>query len=208
MKSKSGIMVVFEGTDGSGKTTVINGLKEYNTDLFNGECVYYHWRPGFIKKEGRSGGAVTEPHAKPAYGTLKSFAKFMFFNIDYVIGYFFNVKQELKNNRMVVFDRYYYDYYMDKLRYRLKISNRTLDIFLRIIPKPDATFLLLADPDVLYQRKKEMSLAEIQRQCNALRIMEDKVHNAWIIDVNEPANTVIKKVADIIREVYEKKMVK
>lgn len=80
---------------------------------------YYHWRPGFIKKEKTSKNGevtvVTEPHAKAPYGKMKSFAKFMFFNLDYFFGYWCSIRWKIAKGHLVIFDRYYYDYYLDKL---------------------------------------------------------------------------------------------
>ena len=49
---KAGIMVAFEGTDGSGKSTIIDSLPDVLGNSFpEGMMDYFHWRPGFIKKE-------------------------------------------------------------------------------------------------------------------------------------------------------------
>lgn len=200
---KAGLMVAFEGTDGSGKSTIISGLSEVLDNTFpNGMLDYYHWRPGFIKKEKRTedGEAVVvkQPHAKKSYGKLKSFAKYMFFNFDYIFGYWCKVRWQISKGHLVVFDRYYYDYYMDKLRYRLNISNTTLNLFRFMIPKPDITFLLIGDSKVLYERKKEISVQEIQEQINRLIQNQEKFHNSVIVDVNQPINKVVFDVAETI----------
>ncbi|MCC8060609.1 MAG: hypothetical protein LIO81_07230 [Clostridiales bacterium] len=210
LKGKPGLMVAFEGTDGSGKSTIINGLEQVLESSFpEGMLDYYHWRPGFIKKEKRtsSGEAiiVTEPHAKKPYGRTKSFLKFAFFNLDYFLGYWFKVRWQLSKGHLVVFDRYYYDYYMDKIRYRLSISDKVLDFFRFMIPKPDVTFLLIGDPQVLYERKKEIDVSEIEEQIQRLQANENKFAHSIEVDVNESIENVVYNVAEEILSMCSRK---
>lgn len=204
--AKPGIIVAFEGTDGSGKSTVINGIKEVLENSFpEGMLDYYHWRPGVIKKKTENGVNVSEPHAKKPYGKVKSFAKFMLFNFDYLLGYWLKIRWQLSKGHLVVFDRYYYDYYLDKLRYRLSISDNTLDLFKFMIPKPDITFLLVGDPEVLYERKKEISVTEISQQISRLFACKERFNNSTVIDVNKTVDEVVDQVAMTILSFGSKK---
>lgn len=202
---KAGIMIAFEGTDGSGKSTIIDSLPGVLGNSFpEGMTDYYHWRPGFIKKEKTSKNGevnvVTEPHAKAPYGKIKSFAKFMFLNLDYFLGYWCNIRWEIAKGHLVIFDRYYYDYYLDKLRYRLNISDKILDLFKVLIPKPDITFILVGDPQTLYERKREISVQEIQAQIERLLKNKNKFNNSVVIDVNKSVEDVVKDVSEHILE--------
>lgn len=200
---RAGIMVAFEGTDGSGKSTIINSLPDVLGNSFpEGMMDYYHWRPGYLKRERVSIDGVpvivSEPHAKKPYGKLKSFAKFMFFNLDYILGYWCSIRWKVAKGHLVVFDRYYYDYYLDKLRYRLSISDKTLDLFKRIIPKPDITFLLIGDANVLFERKMEITVEEIQNQIDRLEKHKMSFSNPIEIDVNQ---SIDKAVYVVSREI-------
>lgn len=202
---RSGTMIVFEGTDGSGKSTIIKRLPDILSNSFPGDMTdYYHWRPGFIKKETKMKDGkvivVTDPHAKKPYGRAKSFAKFMFFNLDYILGYWLKVRIQLAKGHLVIFDRYYYDYYLDKLRYRLTISDTVLNLFKCLIPKPDITFLLIGDAKVLYDRKKEISVEEIEEQLHRIKYCSKWFNNSCVIDVNQDINTVTYNVAKNILE--------
>lgn len=208
--NRTGVMIAFEGTDGSGKSTIIDRLTDILSNSFpQGMLDCYHWRPGFIKKETKIKDGkvviVTDPHAKKPYGRLKSFAKFMFFNMDYILGYWMRVRIQLAKGHLVIFDRYYYDYYLDKLRYRLKISDRTLNLFKVLIPKPDITFLLIGDAKTLYERKKEISIEEIEEQLQRIQFCEKWFNNACAIDVNQDIDTVSYIVAKKILEIGGKR---
>lgn len=206
---KAGLMIAFEGTDGSGKTTIIDGLPSIIGNSFPKNFIeYYHWRPGVIKKKNNNNGVAvvcTEPHSEKPYGKMKSFLKFMFFNLDYIIGYFIKIRIQLSKGRLVIFDRYYYDYYLDKIRYRLDISDKVLDFWKIFIPKPDATFLLVGDAQTLYERKKEIPVQEMQKQIDRLLINKHKFNNSIVIDVNQSIDKVVYEVSSEILNQCSKK---
>lgn len=204
--AKKGLMVVFEGTDGSGKTTIIDNLPRFLGEHFSSEeIVYYHWRPGFIKSPNKdsnenTGKICTDPHGKKPYSKIVSLGKFLYFNMDYIFGYWFEVRKHLKAGKLVVFDRYYYDYYLDKKRYRLNISDVALNIFLPLIPKPTITFLLIGDAVKLYERKKEITVEEIQAQIECLLAYRNHFANPVIVDVNKDIDAVVAVVAKEIKK--------
>lgn len=197
-------MVVFEGTDGSGKTTIIDALPQVLERTFNENLIdYYHWRPNFIKSPNaksneNTGEVCTEPHAKKPYNKFISFAKFMYFNLDYILGYYLKCRIQQCKGKMVIFDRYYYDYYLDKIRYRLDISDIILSAFAVFIPKPDITFLLIGDAKKLYERKKEISAEEIQRQIDIILNNKNRFSNSVVVDVNRSIPEVVNNVASEI----------
>lgn len=198
---KRGLMISFIGSDGSGKTTIINELPSYLKQKgVDCEVVYYHWRPGFVIKKDVSteGERVSNPHEKAPYGIIKSFVKFMLINIDYISGYFFKVKKETKEGKLVIFDRYYYDYYLDKVRYRLSLSNKIIKGFQFMIPKPDMTFLLVGTPEVLYERKKEVSVEEIASQVETMKRYKNIMSPSMLIDVDNPIDMVVDIIGSFI----------
>lgn len=191
-----GVMVAFLGTDGSGKSTIIKGLPECIGNTFDqSQIQYYHWRPGFIKSpKGEKSGSknnTNDPHKQKPYGKLISMIKFLYFNLDYIIGYWFSVRNHLIKNELVVFDRYYYDYYLDKYRYRFDIPDGVLFLFGKTIPKPDCSFLLIGDAQTLYERKKELPVEELEKQMRRLENMKNRIPNSRIVDVNQSIEAVI-----------------
>jgi thymidylate kinase len=197
--AKPGIMVVFEGPDGSGKSTIIDKVfNKLERVAFPEEYRhYYHWRPGLIKSpkaDSKADEIITEPHKDLPYNKIVSMGKFLFFNLDFIFGYWFKVRIELAKGKLIVFDRYYYDYYLDKLRYRLDISDKMLNICILFIPKPDLTFLLIGDAYSVYERKKEISIEKIIEQNESLIKNRIKFRNSQIINVN---NTISQVVEDV-----------
>ena len=188
---RKGIVVAFQGTDGSGKSTVINGIPKLIGNSFSGDMLkYYHWRPGFIHSEKKftpDGQLLTNvpPHTQKAHGKIKSFAKMVFYTLDYVLGYLGEVYWKAARGNLVIFDRYYYDFYMDKVRYRLSIGNRVVRFFHRFIPAPDITILLIGNAQKIFERKQELTVEEIQQQTDLLIKNQSKFANPIIIDANQ-----------------------
>lgn len=199
--NRKGLIIAFQGTDGSGKSTIINGLPSIIGNSFTGSTIdYYHWRPGFIhpeKKYTRDGKLLTnvQPHNKPPMGKLASLAKLAFYSLDYLLGYVGRVYWQAAKGHLVIFDRYYYDFYMDKLRYRLSISDGWVRFFQFFIPKPDITFLLIGDAKQIYERKRELTVADIQEQIDTLLKYRSYYPNAIIANVNTPIPHVLYQVS-------------
>lgn len=198
-----GVLIAFLGTDGSGKSTIIENIPRYLKNTFDETQIkYYHWRPGFIKspKGEKSGTDVTDPHKQKPYGKILSFLKFMYFNMDYILGYWFSVRLHLGKNELVIFDRYYYDYMLDKCRYRLDISDSIIIVMKRFIPKPNIAFLLVGDPKVLYMRKKELPIIELKNQVEKIKKVSEIIPNSYYIDVNKSIDAVVVGVSNRILE--------
>lgn len=103
---------------------------------------------------------------------------------------------------MIVFDRYYYDYFVDMKRYRYSLPQWFPHLFAWSIPTPDIIFILDGTPEVLYQRKKELPIDEMSRQRFAYLKIAEKYKNAVIINVDKPLDDV---VSDVTREIFLKK---
>lgn len=195
-----GIMIAFQGTDGSGKSTVINGLYQALADCFPEEqMVYYHCRPFLFQPAKASHGlnmdvVCPDPHGSKPYGRFISLGKLAYCSADYIIGYLLKVRQELKQGKLVIFDRYYYDFYLDKLRYRLKLSDFWIRLFEPFIPKPDITFVLTGEAEPIWQRKQEIPLEEVREQIRRMEYHSTHFAHAQAIDVVRSIPEVVGSV--------------
>lgn len=199
-------MIAFLGTDGSGKSTIIEALPQALGIQDTPErLVYYHSRPYVLQPSKAAKGlhvqdSCPNPHAEPPYGVLKSLLKLFFCVADYYLGYRFKVRRQLKEGKLVIFDRYYYDFYLDKTRYRMGIGDAWFRLTEWLIPKPDITFVLTGEAVTIWRRKQEMPLEEVQRQINALE--KHKVHFAHpvTIDVGQTIPEVVSAVVAAIKK--------
>jgi thymidylate kinase len=193
----TGVTVALLGPDGSGKSTVASALLD-RADLplyrHHGRCV--HWKPQIIPrgKNGTSPVPVT-PHEQPPRGLLASSCYFLGHVAEFVIGAAARIRPALYANGLVVLDRYYYDFFVDAARYRLRLPLRVIDLGCRVIPSADMVFVLDAPPAILLARKQEVPAVEVERQREAFRRLGDRLPNAAVVDAAQP----VEKVVDDIR---------
>ena len=92
---------------------------------------------------------------------------------------------------MFIFDRYYYDYYIDQRRSRTSLPHWILRFGECFVPKPDLTLCLGGDPKKIYERKPETSLQEVERQTIVLRsFCKKRKRTVWIDTTLKPEKSI------------------
>lgn len=199
-------IVAIQGTDGSGKTTIIEQLQHVLGNTFSDNTfTCYHWRPGFLfpeTKRNADGSVVdaSQPHAQKPRGFFGSLLRLGAFAADYILGYWCKAYVQAAQGHLVIFDRYYYDFYLDKQRYRMTMPNAVLRLVQCFIPEPDITFVLVGDAATIYARKKEIPQEEVQAQIDRLQAIKHRFANPVTIDVNQPIPAVVNAVGTAIME--------
>jgi len=192
-----GMYVALLSPDGGGKTTVFNRVSESCWGGFHGiEKMYF--RPRLFKNMGaykpinptEEAKSNPDPHSVINDNAIKSFARFMFYNFDFLLGYWILVFRKRVQKKLIVFDRYYYDYYVDMHRYKYSLPKWIPRLLSFMIPNPELVFILNGDPEVLYRRKQELPINELRRQVVAYRNVVHKVKNAVLINVNQGLDDV------------------
>lgn len=214
-KKNRGMSIAFLAPDGSGKSTIINGITQTCGDQFAG-ISYFHFRPEWLRnlgqihvsrrpqeppeplEPGQEPPRNATPHAVKKQGKLVSLVRFMYYNLDFVLGHFFKILPLKKQNRLVIFDRYYYDYFGDMIRYKYDINPRLVEVCCAFIPKPDLVFVLDADEHVIYERKKEVPVEEIARQRKRYAALLDKNINAVMVNVDRDVEQIVAEVSSYI----------
>jgi thymidylate kinase len=101
---------------------------------------------------------------------------------------------------LVLIDRYYYDFFVDQRRYRLRVPQAVVRLGRFFLKSPDLVFLLDAPAEVLQKRKQEVPLAETERQCTAYLELVRGLGNGRVVDSTQP----LEKVgADISRAILD-----
>lgn len=204
----AGMDIALLAPDGGGKSTILEALKEYEvTSFVSVERKYI--RPGMFKNIGQykpnAQPEMTDnpdPHGRKPDGVLKSLLRFFIYLIDFTLGYFVKIVSLKWQRSLIVFDRYYYDYYVDMYRYHYSLPRWVPGLFSFMIPRPSLTFVLYAPAEVLYNRKKELTLEETRRQCETFKRLSAVLPNAVLIDVNRPVNVIVK---DIVATIVKKR---
>lgn len=212
---KCGLSVAFVSPDGTGKSTIIDGISETCSGSFYGVKNYY-FRPHLFKNIGHynklnpseEASSNTNPHDVTVHGKTKSIIRFLFYNLDFILGTIVKIDVDKMKKKLVIFDRYYYDYFADMKRYRYNLSTKWAWAFRFIIPKPDLIIVLDAPSDVIYKRKQELEKSEIERQRKEFRKIIRAYSNAILIDANDEKENVIAKVTQCILEKQAQKTLK
>ena len=196
LQLRPGYVIVVEGTDGSGKSAIINAITPWLNECFHNGVVYNHLRPKLLpdiaillgKRSAKEKGEVVDnPHSGKPSGLLGSLVRWNYYMLDYTVGYVIKVWTRIKTRSYVyLFDRYYYDYYIDPIRSRTNLPHWILRIGELFVPKPNIVLCLGGEPEKIYARKPETSLAEVTRQTDELRRFAAKRKNAVWIDTTKP----------------------
>lgn len=201
IKYPVGYSAVLLSPDGGGKSSVFERLEETCWGCFHGITKMY-FRPHILQNPGMlnplnpvpESADNPDPHGKKPNGLIKSLIRYFYYNVDFILGYHILVRKKRIQKQLVVFDRYYYDYFVDLKRYRYSFGKWLPKAFAWSIPKPDVIFVLEGTPQVLFDRKKELPLEELERQVKAYHNIAVKYNNAVIIDVDKPLDNVVNQV--------------
>ena len=182
-----GAFVVLVGPDGAGKTTLALKLSEgIGTLVFRGTALY-HSQFNFLPRLRTLGRRITglklkeidftQPHSgskvKPT-GMARCILYLLYYIWDYQLARL-SLWLHRGRSRLILFDRYFYNYYYQKAYMRLPWL--FLD-FLRIaVPKPDVVLIMDADASVIYDRKPELDCPEIERQLEAINKLTERLHS-------------------------------
>jgi hypothetical protein len=125
--------------------------------------------------------------------------------IDYVVGYWIVVRPQIaKLPTIFIFDRYADDLAIDLKRFRIGRVKWLASRIPLFVPRPHLIVALHAEPKVIYARKPELPLREIERQVEALRQWSKKLPGAVLIDTSgsiattrdEVLTAIVKKASE------------
>lgn len=207
-----GSLIAFVGPDGSGKSSVIN-LVSLSLSEFYPENHKFHMRFNLFPelKTGLGLTTVKEKNSnlptgkketkmierKTKVSLLRFFASWavvLFYTIEFWLSNY-SVWRIKSRAGLILFDRYYYDYFVQP-SYR-DIIWRFRNILLFFVPKPDAVIYLKASPETVYKRKGELNIKEIETQNYYFSKTLSSIKGSYIINTEE------KKLDEINAEVCQ-----
>lgn len=162
LKGAKPLTIVFLGVDGAGKSTVISEVKG-RLDLICIGSDYFHLKPSFFKEKAIVNNASVLPHGKESYGNILSILKALHLYGSYLVVPLFSLKASVMG-RCVIFDRYFFDLYVDPERFRYSASKSFVLMLLKLIPYPDLVIYLNGDAETIHNRKPELTVDMIKDQ--------------------------------------------
>jgi len=172
------MLIVFIGADGSGKTSIAKAVAKNLKNNFS-EVKYFHTEFGIVPRIGiRSkikkfffyrSEEVTINHEErqkvgyydypEPHSIIMSILILLHVAVDYLCGYFV-VNSFKKNKKLMIFDRYFYEYFTEE-----NFLNQPFWLFKLceiIFPKPNLVIFLFNDPEIIFKRKSEQSIKQIR----------------------------------------------
>lgn len=210
-----GYVIAVLGTDGSGKSTIINEITPILNEAFHKGVIYHHLRPSWLPDLGVLSGrrektaqhsVCTNPHSSQPSGLLGSLFRWAYYLIDYSLGYLKKIwLSKHTKSHVHIFDRYYYDYFIDPYRLRVKLPWWIIRLGEFFVPCPDIILCLGGNPNIIYERKPETTLEEVTLQNERLRHFCNRRENAVWIDTTQDVNKSVKEAMKAIHEMMAKR---
>ena len=191
----NGLFCVMLGPDGVGKSTTIDSLQRELQHLL-GPCKKRRWRPGVIRKVAPDT-LNRMPHAKSQRGWFTSTLFVLGLAVDFSVGYASMARPAMARSETVIFDRYYHDLLIDPRRYRYSGPSWLPQLIARLIPPREALFIVLdANEEVIFKRKQELPMLELERQRSAYRAFSERARHSIVVNTEKPVQEIVAEIVD------------
>jgi thymidylate kinase len=200
----TGQFVVILGPDGSGKSTV-SGLVASQLERAFRKTWRFHWRPNLLPKLGRDAASTPKraraeegPPETSKYKGIISLLRFLYYWMDFVCGYWLVIYLRKAQATLIIGERYFPDVVVNPHRYGFAVPPWLLRIAAKTVPSPDLTVLLKGDPQVIFTRKPELSIATISKQIREYEKELPLWDNSVIISTESSAIDIATQISDLI----------
>jgi hypothetical protein len=201
------LTIALMGPDGSGKSTISEMMRQKLIPP-DQDILYKHGRPGYIpalrevlnmvRRMFRRTPLKSNPKGKDALQDRVHSPTMASIYVAYYFLDFWLDEISFKLSRRVairVFDRYWYDYFFLPSFVHLP---RPMTLFFQILPSADRLLILIADPDKIYARKKELTLDQIRFQNERAMNLAAKLPEARLIRTDGGFDDTARAIAEAL----------
>ena len=169
--SQKGMIISFSGVDGAGKSTIIEHTKHEIEKKLRKEVIVIRHRPSLLPilsvwTKGKKRAEFDVVNSLPRQGQNRnvwsSMFRFLYYYSDYLFGQFYIYMRYVSIGKIVLYDRYYFDFINDSLRSNIVLPKWILKSAYRFLLQPDLNFFLYADSKTILSRKKELDESSIK----------------------------------------------
>ena len=170
--NNKGFVITFSGVDGAGKSTVIENIALRIEKQLRRPVVVLRHRPSILpilsvwskgKKQAHLDVIKGLPRQGKNKSSLSSLIRFSYYYVDYLFGQFVVYFKYTLRGKVVIYDRYYFDFINDSKRSNIVLPKKLTSFLYRFLLKPEFNFFLFADASIILKRKKELSKATIEK---------------------------------------------
>lgn len=188
--------IVFLGPDGAGKSSTIEALVGGLSPLFSRTEVR-GFAPSLRQLLRRPARSTSSPHGHSTRSWPTSLLRAAYW-CAYALATRVSLRWAKTRSTLILNDRHFNDVLVDPVRYRYGGPRWTLQIASWLSPKPDLVILLTGDPEVIQARKKELSVPETARFCNAYATLVNPLPYGRTVDTGKPFDIVVGSVVNAV----------
>lgn len=197
--NNKGFMITFSGVDGAGKSTVIENIVLRIEKQLRKPVVVLRHRPSILPilsvwSKGKEQAHLDVIEGLPRQGknksALSSFIRFSYYYLDYLLGQFIVYFKYILRGKVVIYDRYYFDFINDSKRSNIVLPKKLTSFFYNFLLKPEFNFFLFADADIILKRKEELSKATIEKLTTDYHDLFESLQSKSNTLVYQPINNV------------------
>ncbi|SKB74123.1 Thymidylate kinase [Salegentibacter holothuriorum] len=208
-RNNMGTLIAFSGPDGAGKSTLVKVVMELFCSLgishnpipdhfLSNNVPSLHKLPGAPKKYAEQD--YTKPYQTKTTGFFNSSLRTTYYYLAFLFDRLLFIKKKKRSNQIVVYDRYYTDLIVDPSRIRIGLKKSLVRKLFLSLPKPDFTFIILAEVDQILNRKEELSKDKLQELLFEYNELPKRMANCEVINnigsLQEGQTNILKSVFD------------
>ena len=171
----TGAFVVLLGPDGAGKSSIAEAVHS-SICTPRKKVVYLGVRKTprllkvFARKSSKASTSESGGERPSTKLTVRGrvFLRTLFYLIWFLYSYYRLIFPLLVSGYVVIGDRYFHDILILK---DVQLSDVWVKFFLKVMPSPSATVLLISSPTDIFERKPELEIDEIDRQMSAYKTL-------------------------------------